>query len=169
MCLQLIERFSVCMCISHAHAVQPCAAACTRGHAIRQKLILVGFLCPQHSPNGGKEPVREFRDGVVGCSYQSLPRNPADQAMEPQEPGQVNPTGKNLNKAVTTKLDDNRKRHSKTLVASQLVEHTLPYTGSTQQQWDHFRPKLWQLWLAFGSDYGKIDELMQRKYSFSAR
>ncbi len=52
MCLQLVERYAVCGCVYHRHAVDQCAAANQRGHVVRVREIRVGYICPQHAPQG---------------------------------------------------------------------------------------------------------------------
>ncbi|EME46024.1 hypothetical protein DOTSEDRAFT_60729 [Dothistroma septosporum NZE10] len=49
MCLQIVERYSVCRCLYHKHAVDPCAARAQRGHAVQEKTVLVGYACERHS------------------------------------------------------------------------------------------------------------------------
>ncbi|EME82616.1 uncharacterized protein MYCFIDRAFT_136993 [Pseudocercospora fijiensis CIRAD86] len=49
MCLQVVERYSVCRCLYYKHAVDPCAARAQRGHCVQEKTVLVGYACEQHS------------------------------------------------------------------------------------------------------------------------
>ncbi|KAH8728267.1 hypothetical protein GQ44DRAFT_609345 [Phaeosphaeriaceae sp. PMI808] len=49
MCYQVVERYSVCKCLYHKHAVDPCAAMGQRGHSVQEKTVLVGYACSVHS------------------------------------------------------------------------------------------------------------------------
>ncbi|KXL42781.1 hypothetical protein M433DRAFT_71231 [Acidomyces richmondensis BFW] len=49
MCIQVVERYSVCRCLYYKHAIDPCPARGQRGHTIREKVVLVGYTCDQHS------------------------------------------------------------------------------------------------------------------------
>lgn len=49
MCYQVVERYSVCRCLYHVHAIDPCAAHGQRGHMVQEKTVLVGYACSQHS------------------------------------------------------------------------------------------------------------------------
>lgn len=50
MCIQLVEKYSVCRCVYHRHSVDPCRAYGQRNHGTTEKTILVGFACPRHTP-----------------------------------------------------------------------------------------------------------------------
>lgn len=77
MCYQLIERYAVCRCLYHRHAVDPCQLHGRRGHGIQEKTVLVGFACPNHtvrrhhnsssSKNGGSYPDSGY--GTSNSSY----------------------------------------------------------------------------------------------------
>src|SRR5690242_2750121 len=45
MCYQVVERYSVCRCLYHVHAIDPCAAHGQRGHMVQEKTVLVGYAC----------------------------------------------------------------------------------------------------------------------------
>ena len=47
MCIQLIERYAVCKCVYHVHAVDQCSSY--GQHPVQQKTILVGYTCPNHT------------------------------------------------------------------------------------------------------------------------
>ncbi|EMC98700.1 hypothetical protein BAUCODRAFT_65578 [Baudoinia panamericana UAMH 10762] len=49
MCIQVVERYSVCRCLYYKHAVDPCAARSQRGHHVQERVVLVGYACSQHS------------------------------------------------------------------------------------------------------------------------
>ena len=52
MCIRLVERYAVCGCLYHQHAVDPCAAANMPGHPIRIREVKVGFACGRHANQG---------------------------------------------------------------------------------------------------------------------
>lgn len=49
MCIQVIERYSVCRCLYYKHAIDPCSARSQRGHSIQEKTVLVGYACDNHA------------------------------------------------------------------------------------------------------------------------
>ena len=49
MCIQVVERYSVCRCLYYRHAVDPCSARSQRGHPVQEKTVLVGYTCQSHS------------------------------------------------------------------------------------------------------------------------
>ncbi|KAK8151874.1 hypothetical protein BKA80DRAFT_190532, partial [Phyllosticta citrichinensis] len=49
MCYQLTERYAVCGCLYHKHAVDPCAQYGQYGHSVQEKTVLVGYACGVHS------------------------------------------------------------------------------------------------------------------------
>lgn len=51
MCYQVVERYAVCRCLYHKHAIDPCAAHGQRGHSVQEKTVLVGYACGVHSTN----------------------------------------------------------------------------------------------------------------------
>lgn len=51
MCYQITERYAVCRCLYYQHAVDMCAAYGQYGHPVQERTILVGYLCPAHSPS----------------------------------------------------------------------------------------------------------------------
>ncbi|KAF2770235.1 hypothetical protein EJ03DRAFT_270861 [Teratosphaeria nubilosa] len=57
MCIQVVERFSVCRCLYYRHSIDPCAARSQRGHIIQEKIVLVGYACDQHSRRRTEPPV----------------------------------------------------------------------------------------------------------------
>ena len=60
MCIQVVERFSVCGCLYFKHAIDPCEFIGQVGHLVKEKHIPVGYACPQHSgrPQGYDYPSR---------------------------------------------------------------------------------------------------------------
>jgi hypothetical protein len=50
MCIQVVERYSVCRCLYYKHAVDPCAARAQRGHSVQEKTVLVGYACGKWFP-----------------------------------------------------------------------------------------------------------------------
>jgi len=48
MCIQVVERYSVCRCLYYRHSIDPCPARATRGHCIQEKTVYVGYACSQH-------------------------------------------------------------------------------------------------------------------------
>ncbi|EAS29060.3 uncharacterized protein CIMG_07806 [Coccidioides immitis RS] len=72
MCYQLIEVYSVCRCLYHKHAVDPCTAYGQRGHVVQEKVVLVGYACPRHSA-GRPHAVRTMEGrGRSDFEYQTL-------------------------------------------------------------------------------------------------
>jgi hypothetical protein len=59
MCVQVVERYSVCRCLYYKHAIDPCVAHGQRGHAVQEKTVLVGYACSSHSSH--KEPYTQTR------------------------------------------------------------------------------------------------------------
>lgn len=49
MCIQVIERFSVCKCVYYRHSVDPCPARAQRGHGVQEKTVYVGYACDRHA------------------------------------------------------------------------------------------------------------------------
>jgi hypothetical protein len=49
MCIQVVERYSVCRCLYYKHSVDPCSARGQRGHFVQEKTVLVGYACEMHS------------------------------------------------------------------------------------------------------------------------
>ena len=49
MCIQLVERYAVCRCFYHRHAVDACPSYPRRGHTVTIREILVGYTCENHS------------------------------------------------------------------------------------------------------------------------
>lgn len=49
MCIQLVERYSVCKCLYYRHAVDPCSGYKQRHHTVQERTMLVGYACPSHS------------------------------------------------------------------------------------------------------------------------
>ena len=49
MCLQIVEKYAVCGCLYHRHAVDPCPKANQRGHGISTREVRVGYACSRHS------------------------------------------------------------------------------------------------------------------------
>lgn len=48
MCYQIVERYAVCKCLYHRHAIDPCNNYGRPGHGVTEKTVLVGFACPDH-------------------------------------------------------------------------------------------------------------------------
>ena len=49
MCFQVVERFAVCRCLYHKHAIDPCSSYGQRGHVVQEKTVLVGYACSSHT------------------------------------------------------------------------------------------------------------------------
>lgn len=49
MCYQVLELYSACRCLYYQHAVDRCPKYGSRGHGIKQRTILVGYACMDHS------------------------------------------------------------------------------------------------------------------------
>ncbi|KAF2033153.1 hypothetical protein EK21DRAFT_59317 [Setomelanomma holmii] len=62
MCYQVVERYAVCRCLYHKHAIDPCAAHGQRGHTVQEKTVLVGYACGIHSSH---RPETAFNTGVL--------------------------------------------------------------------------------------------------------
>lgn len=85
MCIQIIERFSVCRCIYYRHAVDPCPARAQRHHglvqnrlsielsqtcadtylrSVQEKTVFVGYACERHAR--GRGALHQERQDLVG-------------------------------------------------------------------------------------------------------
>jgi hypothetical protein len=51
MCIQVVERYAVCRCIYYIHEVDRCALYGQRGHEVTERVVDVGYACPDHSAN----------------------------------------------------------------------------------------------------------------------
>lgn len=49
MCIQVVERYSVCGCVYFRHSIDPCPNRSQRGHFVQEKVVHVGYTCPNHS------------------------------------------------------------------------------------------------------------------------
>ncbi|KAF2140055.1 uncharacterized protein K452DRAFT_198681, partial [Aplosporella prunicola CBS 121167] len=49
MCYQVVERYAVCRCLYHKHAIDPCAQYGQYGHSVQEKTVLVGYACSVHA------------------------------------------------------------------------------------------------------------------------
>ncbi|KAH7065214.1 hypothetical protein B0J12DRAFT_639505 [Macrophomina phaseolina] len=49
MCYQVVERYAVCRCLYHKHAIDPCAQYGQYGHSVQEKTVLVGYACNVHA------------------------------------------------------------------------------------------------------------------------
>lgn len=49
MCIQVVERYSVCRCLYYRHAIDPCSSRSQRGHKVEERTVLVGYTCSAHS------------------------------------------------------------------------------------------------------------------------
>ena len=58
MCYRLVERYAVCRCCYYVHAVDPCMLYSFKGHSTMDRVLLVGYLCPDHTRLG--------REGTTG-------------------------------------------------------------------------------------------------------
>lgn len=47
MCYQVIERYAVCGCLYHKHAIDPCPQY--GRHSVQEKTVLVGYACNIHA------------------------------------------------------------------------------------------------------------------------
>lgn len=54
MCIKIVERYAVCRCVYHSHAVDPCPAYGRRGHSIKTQDVLVGYTCSRHAVHGSR-------------------------------------------------------------------------------------------------------------------
>ena len=66
MCIQVIERYAVCKCLHHRHSVDPCERHGHRGHGATEKVILVGFICPRHTPSRQADTTNESQSTSGG-------------------------------------------------------------------------------------------------------
>ncbi|KAF2430178.1 hypothetical protein EJ08DRAFT_589528 [Tothia fuscella] len=71
MCYQVIERYAVCRCLYHQHAVDRCPMYGQRSHAIVEKTVLVGYTCPAHSTSAAASPSLTYTYPDLG--YHSEP------------------------------------------------------------------------------------------------
>ena len=88
MCIQIIERFSVCRCIYYRHAVDPCPARAQRHHgladpvlrvwhpgtftdsdphSVQEKTVFVGYACERHARTRGS--LRHLHHGPIGSLW----------------------------------------------------------------------------------------------------
>ncbi|KAK1970921.1 hypothetical protein LY78DRAFT_561676, partial [Colletotrichum sublineola] len=49
MCHQIVELYSACRCLYYRHAVDSCSGYGRPGHSVKERTILVGYTCPDHS------------------------------------------------------------------------------------------------------------------------
>ena len=56
MCIQLVERYTVCRCLYYKHQVDVCPNYKKQGHGVQSREILVGYTCPQHSSSSVHRP-----------------------------------------------------------------------------------------------------------------
>jgi hypothetical protein len=49
MCIQVVEVFAVCRCVYYIHEVDRCALYGQRGHEVSERVVDVGYACPDHS------------------------------------------------------------------------------------------------------------------------
>lgn len=61
MCIQIVERYSVCRCLYYKHAVDPCSARSQRGHGVQEKIVLVGYACANHSRHSAQPSTQRPR------------------------------------------------------------------------------------------------------------
>ncbi|KAH7059073.1 hypothetical protein B0J12DRAFT_566867 [Macrophomina phaseolina] len=47
MCIRIVEKYAVCGCIYHVHAVDACASV--GRHPVVDKVIHVGYTCATHA------------------------------------------------------------------------------------------------------------------------
>lgn len=81
MCIQLVERYSVCKCLYYRHAVDPCSGYKQRHHTVQERTMLVGYACPSHSlrysqgqpssSNQGNHPDSGYSSGGAAFQYSS--------------------------------------------------------------------------------------------------
>lgn len=71
MCYQIIERYAVCKCLYHRHAVDPCNNYGRPGHEVTEKTVLVGFVCPDHGRKQGAKASKAAAPSGSGFSTDS--------------------------------------------------------------------------------------------------
>ncbi|KAF2621163.1 hypothetical protein BU25DRAFT_308050, partial [Macroventuria anomochaeta] len=49
MCYQVVERYSVCRCLYHKHAIDQCEEHGEPSHTTQERTVLVGYACSLHS------------------------------------------------------------------------------------------------------------------------
>ena len=49
MCIQVVEVYAVCRCIYYIHEVDRCALYGQRSHEVSERVVDVGYACPDHS------------------------------------------------------------------------------------------------------------------------
>jgi hypothetical protein len=49
MCIQVVECYAVCRCVYYIHEVDRCALYGQRGHEVSERVVDVGYACPDHS------------------------------------------------------------------------------------------------------------------------
>jgi hypothetical protein len=64
MCIQVIERYAVCRCIYYIHEVDQCALYGQRGHEVSERVVDVGYACPDHSAGAATASI--FQDCRIG-------------------------------------------------------------------------------------------------------
>lgn len=75
MCYQVVERYAVCRCLYHKHAIDPCAQYGQYGHSVQEKTVLVGYACSVHTNYSLAAPSSSIHDGELApdSGYSSFP------------------------------------------------------------------------------------------------
>ena len=56
MCIQVVERYTICRCLYYKHAIDRCEDHSRRAHRVQTREVLVGYTCPEHSLSGVYRP-----------------------------------------------------------------------------------------------------------------
>ena len=71
MCIRVVEKYAICLCVYYRHAVNPCPAYDERGHKVKIKEVLVGYCCSRHSTDGGGKASVSYSEGSTVRSENS--------------------------------------------------------------------------------------------------
>lgn len=63
MCIQIVERYSECRCLYYRYAVEVCSARIQPGHIIEERVVRVGYACPDH-PRKFPRPGTQVEDAI---------------------------------------------------------------------------------------------------------
>jgi hypothetical protein len=66
MCIQVVERYAVCRCIYYIHEVDQCALYGQRGHEVSERIVDVGYACPDHSAEEAAAAPTSQAGGRIG-------------------------------------------------------------------------------------------------------
>jgi hypothetical protein len=68
MCIQVVEVYAVCRCIYYIHEVDRCALYGQRSHEVSERVVDVGYACPDHSSGSTYAATTLDADGRIGMT-----------------------------------------------------------------------------------------------------